>query len=281
MVREYLVNNFENIINATQNREMIYLINMVKKLPEGRELLNANKDLIILKFVSGLIPIETIKEEKLENYLTIAINEILEEEGKEVGDIEEYGNGSRTKVYKIGNKIIKTGVSRWDDTVCYHKRILKPLLNVKLCKQNSIGELLHLEITELADIKNISEDEVYLVYKELREDGIIWADAKRTNLGRLIRPNVAYFKGISEVSYKTMGFREEVPEGEEPLGTGELVIIDLDQIYREEEFMMSIESDRVESQMFFESTYESRYQKEKILEMISQIRSQKDEERAV
>lgn len=31
-------------------------------------------------------------------------------------------------------------------------------------------------------------------YKELRDDGIIWLDAKRENIGRLEKDNIAHFK---------------------------------------------------------------------------------------
>ena len=276
IVKEYISNNFENIVKLSPNDKMGYLIGLAKKLENGEELLNKNKDLIILKLMAGWVKLETIEEEGLADYFKIAMNEIMEEEGKEIGDIEEYGKrGSRAKVYRVGNKIIKTGIERVQERLPYHRRILKPLLKTRLYKKDWKTPLLYLEIAELADIEDISEDEVYAVYKELRDEGLIWIDARTSNLGRLIRPNVAHFKGISSVSYSTMGFDEEVIE-DDPLKAGELVIIDLDQVYREKEYMKSLEIDKTERKVFLESIYERRYQRERILKMIEELEEERE-----
>ena len=90
-----------------------------------------------------------------------------------------------------------------------------------------------------------TKKQLYEIYKELRDDGIIWTDAKASNVGKLTKPNKRYSKKIGEIDDKGIitwgsqkyagtgaGF-ETQDENQEILNAGEYVIIDLDYIWEE------------------------------------------------
>lgn len=90
-----------------------------------------------------------------------------------------------------------------------------------------------------------TKEEVYEIYKELREDGLVWTDAKASNIGRLRRPNKRYSNHIGEINesgeiiwgnqdYAGSGVGIETSSSKQDiLETDEFVIIDLDYIWEE------------------------------------------------
>ena len=176
-----------------------------------------------------------------------------------------YGKGSYSNVYKIGEKIIKIGAhQRTTEEIPYHKRILQPLLRRSVKDDDGTPDgkfLFHMEASEEVDTeRHIPIDEVYKVYKELRDDGIIWTDPKADNLGRLKKDNVVHFEGIEEVDSASVGFAVDIPKDREILKKGELVIIDTDFLYREGDPNIVIGNEH------HYKYYEERYQKEKAQE---------------
>ena len=73
-----------------------------------------------------------IKPQFLDNKIlsapTIMVNEVAQNENVDISNLEYIGNGTLTKVYKLGNKVVKFGKYRLTDRIPYHKRILQPLL---------------------------------------------------------------------------------------------------------------------------------------------------------
>lgn len=104
------------------------------------------------------------------------------------------------------------------DEIPNHKRILKPLLRrnvpVDFEEKISLGELKEEDIISLEcqDFVNVKwheelndkeiEENLYYIYKDLKKDGIIWTDIKPENVGKS--------------------------------QNGELVILDMDRIYKED-----------------------------------------------
>ena len=120
------------------------------------------------------------------------INELLKHEGKQKEDIIKIAEGGYSSVYKIGSKIIKIG----EEPQTYKlpkdsKRFLRPLIRRKI---ETKGKMINIEITEAVDTEGITDEDVYKIYKELREEGIIWTDAKKENLGKLRYDNVPHFR---------------------------------------------------------------------------------------
>ena len=117
-----------------------------------------------------------------------------------------------------------------------NKRFLKPLYRSEILDNDKKSFLFCIEITEYVDTSNITKDDVYMIYKELREKGLVWSDCKESNLGRLIKDNRVYFNDIDYVSKKATGYD---CDNSEVLKKGDLVIVDTDFIYDEEEFFMN------------------------------------------
>ena len=68
------------------------------------------------------------------------------------------------------------------------------------------------------------------MYKELRNSGIIWTDARGANAGRLINPNTKTLNGeYFDVSPNAVGFDKKSENTE--LQLGDIVILDTDYIY--------------------------------------------------
>ena len=112
-----------------------------------------------------------------------------------------------------------------------------------------------IEITEFVDTKNITKEDVYFIYKELRGCGFVWTDCKEDNIGRLLKDNKVYFKGIDKVDKNATGY---INDNIEILKKGDLVIIDNDYIYNEEDFFNN--NHLVTSGYFYE--FEQRYRNE-------------------
>ena len=89
------------------------------------------------------------------------------------------------------------------------------------------------EITEKVDTENVTHDDLYDIYTELRDEGLIWVDCHLSNLERLIQDNTIYYEGIEKVDINATGY---LTDNEEVLKKGDIVIIDNDYIFTEEEF---------------------------------------------
>ena len=193
------------------------------------------------------------KDSTVQFMISKLLEELCEHENVGIEGIEFAGSGAFSFNIKIGNFVLKLG-----EGVCKYerrdipndKRILKPILRQEYNEEEhwKIADLF-IEVQNFVDAKwyeGLSEEEVkeqlYIIYSELRDRGIRWTDIKPENVGRLLRPNKENYEeetlsdsGKIEIkelksSDYAIGFEGENPD--EVLGQGELVIIDLDYIYR-------------------------------------------------
>ena len=124
-----------------------------------------------------LYSVYRVTDEDVDKIISM-IDNIAEKQDKSFFDIEEIGLGTYSTVYRLGNKVIKIGGNR-ATKIIDNNRILIPdqLINIK---DNII------EINDYVEgVGDVSEDELYEVYKDLREQGIVWMDPWFNNLGRL------------------------------------------------------------------------------------------------
>lgn len=258
---EYICDNMEQIINSSDIHSLIKS-NLLKKLKqldsdkfEKLHSLIVNKmTKVNHKFIDSTILFG----------LTTIVDEIANNENVDISDIEYIATGAFTDVYKLGNKVIKFGKNRLTDKIPYHKRILQPLIRRKV--SSGINDL-YIEISEYLQTDNsITDDDAYLIYKELRNDGIIWIDAKRENLGRLEKNNIAHFNEPLYVKNETVGYIPETLYGNEPLQKGDLVIIDTDFLFIEDDFDVTHLDSRINTEFY--RVCEQRYQEEKNIEII-------------
>ena len=181
------------------------------------------------------------------------IEELLEHEGKEIKDIEFAGSGVFSYGIKIGDYILKLGKERHTKTIPNHRRVIKPLIRQDNNEEGrkDIADVT-IEIQNFGDVnwyKDLSqeeiEEELYQIYKELREEGIKWTDIKPENVVKLLKPNKENFmvevldkdgnivKQEMKSNNYAIGFTGDEPE--DILEQGELVICDTDYIYLEDE----------------------------------------------
>lgn len=253
---EYICSNMEQIINCSDMQLLIKtdLLGKIKQLdPEKfKEVHSA----IVCK-MTGIKP--KFMDTTVLYGLTSIVDEIAKNENTDISELEYIGTGSLTSVYKLSNKVIKFGKNRLTDKIPYHKRILQPLIRRKVL---SGFRNLYIEISEYIQPDNsITDEDAYLIYKELRDDGIIWLDAKRENLGRLEKDNIAHFNEPLYVKNETVGYIPETLRQDKPLQKGELVIIDADFLFRENDFDVTLLDRRVNTDFY--QICEQRYQEEK------------------
>lgn len=254
---DYIRNNLDLIIDSSNIDDLTGLLKKLKST--NKEELKKVHPNIVRKLTGK-------KGNNLDNNLVQALTMIFEEiaqnEMADVSDVEYIGKGDHSNVYKLGNKVIKLGERRLTNKIPYNRRILQPLLRRKIKNKD-----LYIEISEYVESDiSITDEDAYLIYKELRNDGIIWLDAKRENLGRLKKDNVIHLKEPLYVKKESVGYIEETIKEEEPLHKGDLVIIDTDYLYKENDF----DEEKIDKNinMYFYKINEQRYQKERTEEIM-------------
>lgn len=184
-------------------------------------------------------PNEEITEESKKNLaitLGYVIKELLDETNSNYTDINYVDAGVFSEVYKIGNKVFKIGDKLNQYEIPNHRRLLQPIARANYTLKNG-NVIACIQVTPAVDTyfsnEEKTDEKLYEIYKELRNDGIIWIDAKWENLGKLLDDNVTKWRGKRvEISPQSVGLDKKYVG--EPLRKGNIVIIDLDMIYREE-----------------------------------------------
>ena len=179
--------------------------------------------------------------------IKLLINELLEKTNTKIEDIEHKGSGAFSNTYKIGNLILKSGI-KINKKMPYHPRFLSPFLRKEMIDKYVKPAL------------ELSKEEVYEIYKELREDGIIWIDPRAANLGILLEDNDTKIKGETiEVKEESIGFTSKIKH--KTYKKGDIVIFDVDTAVYEEDFKLEDYDLLIDLRAYNEM--ETRYQKEK------------------
>lgn len=253
--------NFNYLLEKTDH--ILELKKLVKDdenlLSEINNYINNNPDKLICEILTKgfLLDLETLHKERVFDLLKELISELLLNQKLNYSDVEYLGLGSYTYVVNIGTKVLKVGKKRKTFVLENNKRFLKPILRTEIMSINSNEILGCIEITEKVDTSNIKRKDIYVLFKELRDKGYIWVDCKKSNVGKLVRKNKIYFDDLT--------FENEVinytTDNQEELEQGELVILDNDYIFTEDEFDKLPEKIK-ESYLIWISSYETKYQKE-------------------
>lgn len=179
------------------------------------------------------LTLDELLEDNYFYFLYYMVSELCNYEKVNLFDIKFLGFGSTSSIFQIGNKIFKIGSERVTFNVENNKRFLKPLYRDYVCDDKD-NFVFCVEITEAVSTKDINEQDVYNLYKELRDNGFIWIDYSKDNIGRLVRDNKIYFRNINHVSKNSTNY---LTENEEILKKNDLVILDNDYIYPEKDFI--------------------------------------------
>lgn len=249
--KDIVIANIDKIYPMVQNGgDLFKLVQFEKSLGleinEEKDRLLQGKKVDIAKYMLDEGPLHNFhlldsyislkKREEYSETLAIMLDELLHSENCRYSDINSVTSGGYSQVYKIGNKILKVGKPRASYSIPNHRRLLQPLIRTNLIdEENNNIPIACIEIQDGVDLsETISKEELYYIYKELREDGIIWSDAKIGNIGKLRRDNVPTLEGERmDVAPNSVGFINGKNDSE--LSTGDWVIIDSDFVYREDD----------------------------------------------
>lgn len=199
------------------------------------------------------------------------IQEILDSEKLDFIDIDYLRSGSYSRVFGIGSKVLKVGRERKTYNIPYDKRILQPLIRINL-GDLSLNDSGVIEVVEKVDTDiAVCYDDLYFIYKELRDRGIVWTDIKHNNVGRLLKDNKRYWDKPLGGDMQALGYIDEGLLNDDVLKAGEFVIIDSDYIYYEKDL------DNVSSGNPLWREIERQYQWEKEYDIICSKESSDDD----
>lgn len=195
----------------------------------------------ILNLINRLY-LETIYNYKITNeedrelrnvyeFIYLVIIDICHNENIDVLDIEVIGKGNFSNILRIGSKVVKIGSRRSIERFPNNSYINAMLLRYKINISKKLS--LFIEVNELVDTNIIvTEEDLYQLYKKMRNLGLIWTDVKGENVGRLIRDNRIYWKEDLIVNDEGLGLDKFI--GNKVLKRGDLVILDNDLIFKED-----------------------------------------------
>ena len=261
--------NIDAIIEKNNSVDLVHLKNIIeneKTIVKIKDKIKKDsKTSIITSFNNKLEhflnrnKLDNQSNKKLDTILEIAylvIDDIAKNEQVDLGEIKYLGEGSFSLVYGIGNKVIKLGSSRSTDTFHNNPYIIKPLLRKKLTINDNHN--IWIEVTEKVDTKTkVSENQLYQLYKKIRNSDLIWRDVRYRNVGVLLKDNIIHWRQELPITDEVLGLDKYV-ESEE-LKKGEIVICDNDHIF----YNNSDDKNIISPISQLQQVFEERYQKEK------------------
>ena len=187
---------------------------------------------------------------KYRSFIFLLLDEISKNESTSISSTEFIGTGAYSAVFAIKTKVIKIGIERKTPHFPNNPYILKPLLRKTITIDNIP---IFFEVIEKVDtnINDITKEEIYKLYKNIREIGLIWTDVKIDNVGRLIKDNKIYWYENITPSDETLEFTKTI--GNHQLKKGELIVLDGDYIYNENDHNINSKMSNLQTE--FEKTY--------------------------
>ncbi len=222
----YNCNNKEIVKNIVSNHLL---------LNESKEKLEKNRE-FSRKF-----------DETYNNFFVYLINDLLKEQNTDILNFKKINSGAYSVVYQINEKILKIGIPRYTHNIPNHKLIIQPFIRYNL-------EFIYVEVMELVKTSdNLTKEDVYLIYKELRETGIVWASPMVKNIGILQKSNCSYINNKKiEINQIANGFDLNAKK---ILSSGDLVILDTDHLFYENEFNF-IDAKLIPDLEYYETKYQ-------------------------
>ena len=130
-----------------------------------------------------------IKDLTLKEIIRLIILDVMKNENVKFSDIT-FDSGGFSNVLLVGNKVIKLG-SRLTKKFPNNPYIIAPLLRRELKNDE---ETCFVEVTERVNTTSkVSNEELYQLFKNLRNLGLVWIDVKDDNVGRLKSDNIIYW----------------------------------------------------------------------------------------
>ena len=247
---------YDNLLLFTENSQNLYsLMKFVKDNPSAyskvKDYIDNNPEKAVNSIFYEINKRVKIEDTTLKEVVKLIILDVLKNENAKLSDIT-YNGGGFSRVLLIGNKVIKIG-NRDTKSFPNNPYIISPLLRKKL---EFNGESCFVEVTERVDTsKKASKEELYQLFKNLRNLNLIWTDIKESNVGRLKKENIIHWRQNLNPTDEVLGL--DVKRGETVLKEGNLVILDADFIYDENDPDINYTNNK-----YIYDEFEKRYQRE-------------------
>lgn len=292
IIQVEIKNNIGDIINRLgEDNERQMLVNLLLKskniapdvnkyLGTGLELENAK-----VSFINQIIWIDkTIQDVPTKHAIYSVLKEVIKHENVKIEEVNNCGMGENAKVFEIGEFVWKFQENRATNKLIYDPRILQPIVRKAIYDyENGVKKekpSMYIQMSNKVDIEwyeKLTQEEIneelYKIYKEMRDRGIIWTDVKADNVGRLLKDNKVNYKiggndlNVEDETIEMYGRnRNNKNESENILKKGELVILDEDYIYTEKEYKKVKELGEFSEEDLICNIFEKRYEAEKEIE---------------
>ena len=258
---EYKGNNkqiiYDNLTLFIENAQNLYtLMNFVKDnhvaLSQVKNYIDNNEEKAINSIFCETDHLVKIKDPTLKEIIKLMITDVMKNENTKFSDIT-YNGGGFSRILLIGDKVIKLG-NRVTKNFPNNPYIVAPLLRKEFEINN---EKCFAEVTERVDTNSkASKEELYKLFKNLRNLGLKWTDIKEANVGRLKRKNVIHWQENLDPTEEVLGL--DTKRGTKILEEGDLVILDADFIYDENDPNINYTNNKP-----LYDEFERRYQREK------------------
>lgn len=234
------------------------------------EILNKYIDKNPSRFIDGILNKTffghtSSKYKNLQELVLLIIQDICKNEKKEISATQYIKAGSYSAAFSIGDKVIKIGKKRNTEKFPNNPYIVAPLLRKKIDIDNQV---FYIEVVEKVDTSNkdITEEDMYNLYKNVRDLGLMWNDVAIRNVGRLLKDNIIHWQGNLSPSDKALELDNK--RGTIILNKGDLVILDADFIYDENEENKSYASNSLPLQRKFEKRYQEEIKTKELVEVL-------------
>ena len=258
---EYKGNNrqmiYDNLTLFIENAQNLYaLMKFVQDKPDAlsqvKKYIDDNEEKAMNSIFCETDRLEKIKEPAMMEIIKLIILDVMKNENVRFSDIT-YNGGGFSRILLIGDKVIKLG-DRFTKKFPNNPYIVSPLLRKEFEINNS---KCFVEVTERVDTsKRPSNEELYQLFKNIRNLGLIWTDIKAVNVGRLNKKNIIHWRDKLEPTEEILGLATK--RGTTILEEGDLVVLDADFIYDENDPNINY----VDQKSTFDE-FEKRYQSEK------------------
>lgn len=268
----YIYQNIDFILNHSKINtiDLFELKNITKENQEittkvknkieetKKESIQTTLENVYMRFLQN-ISLNQEELKKIETILEVVyliIEDISKNEQVQLSELEILGSGTFSTAFILGDKVIKIGCKRGTKTFHNNPYVNAMLLRKEFPINDDIS--FFVEVNEKLDTKNeVSDEELYQLYKKVRDIHLIWIDVAKRNVGRLLKENKVYWREELPITDERLGLQSY--RGNASLKKGDAIILDNDLIFDENDDIKIIS----EYSTPLQKKYEERYQHEK------------------
>ena len=194
--KEYIANNFDYVISNYPIKKITPLYERMQFNEESKKKMDdyfdEKKEEFLRDVLTQTLSIKgKVNEEQLDTLVQLVkplVDTALAREKCKITDTKTIHGGGFSNVLIIKDTVIKVGLPRKTFEIPNDKRLLQPHLRRDLSSEYGIDAVI--EVSDRVDTDLIlSEDEMYAIYKDMRDRGIVYGDFKQGNIGILLKDN--------------------------------------------------------------------------------------------